>query len=40
MIYQADKNKPDNYPDENENPSIEARITATENKWKLYGRTS
>jgi len=40
VIYQADKNKPDNYPDENENPSIEARITATENKWKLYGRTS
>ena len=38
VIYQADKNKPDNYPDENEDPSIEARITATENNWNLYGR--
>ena len=35
VIYQADKNKPDAYPYENEEPSIEARITATENNWTI-----
>ena len=38
VIYQADKNKPDAYPYENEEPSIEARITATENNWTIIKR--
>lgn len=38
VIYQADKNKPDAYPYENEEPSIEARITATENNWAIIKR--